>query len=60
MIYLLLKRDFEIFRICQKKVINVDELWDAAECVLSNLFLSPSLPKHQYDWLGDLCGTRES
>ncbi|KAJ7901712.1 hypothetical protein B0H14DRAFT_1250148 [Mycena olivaceomarginata] len=33
MIYLLLKRDFEIFRICQKKVINVDELWDAADTI---------------------------
>ncbi|KAJ7925171.1 hypothetical protein B0H13DRAFT_2314677 [Mycena leptocephala] len=31
MIYLLLKRDFEIFRICQKKVIHPDELWDAAD-----------------------------
>ncbi|KAJ7093941.1 hypothetical protein B0H15DRAFT_147115 [Mycena belliarum] len=30
-IYLLLKRDFEIFRICQKKVIHPDELWDAAD-----------------------------
>ncbi|KAJ6591176.1 hypothetical protein DFH09DRAFT_195515 [Mycena vulgaris] len=31
MIYLLLKRDFEIFRVCQKKVIHPDELWDAAD-----------------------------
>ncbi|KAJ7783010.1 hypothetical protein B0H16DRAFT_1495047 [Mycena metata] len=31
MIYLLLKRDFEIFRICQKQVIHPDELWDAAD-----------------------------
>ncbi|KAJ7481705.1 hypothetical protein FB451DRAFT_135256 [Mycena latifolia] len=33
LIYLLLKRDFEIFRICQKKVIHPDELWDAADTV---------------------------
>ncbi|KAJ7115777.1 hypothetical protein C8R44DRAFT_213727 [Mycena epipterygia] len=31
MIYLLLKRDFEIFRICQKKVIHPDELWDSGD-----------------------------
>ncbi|KAJ7262295.1 hypothetical protein B0H12DRAFT_1105150 [Mycena haematopus] len=33
MIYLLLKRDFEIFRICQKKVIHTEELWDAADTI---------------------------
>ncbi|KAF7361998.1 hypothetical protein MVEN_00545000 [Mycena venus] len=32
-IYLLLKRDFEIFRICQKKVIHTDELWDSADTI---------------------------
>ncbi|KAJ6593779.1 hypothetical protein B0H19DRAFT_34811 [Mycena capillaripes] len=31
MIYLLLKRDFEIFRVAQKKVLHPDELWDAAD-----------------------------
>ncbi|KAF7297297.1 hypothetical protein MIND_00962900 [Mycena indigotica] len=33
MLYLLLKRDFEIFRICQKKVIHPDELWDSADTI---------------------------
>ncbi|KAF7376029.1 hypothetical protein MSAN_00017700 [Mycena sanguinolenta] len=33
MIYLLLRRDFEIFRICQKKVIHTEELWDAADTI---------------------------
>ncbi|KAJ6499432.1 hypothetical protein C8R45DRAFT_115543 [Mycena sanguinolenta] len=33
MLYLLLKRDFEIFRICQKKVIHTEELWDAADTI---------------------------
>ncbi|KAF8210104.1 hypothetical protein K438DRAFT_140561 [Mycena galopus ATCC 62051] len=32
-IYLLLKRDFEIFRICQRKVIHTEELWDAADTI---------------------------
>ncbi|KAJ7188394.1 hypothetical protein C8R46DRAFT_19344 [Mycena filopes] len=31
LIYLLLKRDFEIFRICQTSVIHPDELWDSAD-----------------------------
>ncbi|KAJ6618743.1 hypothetical protein B0H10DRAFT_1794829 [Mycena sp. CBHHK59/15] len=31
LIYLLLQRDFEIFRICQKKAVHPDELWDAAD-----------------------------
>ncbi|KAJ7291055.1 hypothetical protein C8J57DRAFT_208463 [Mycena rebaudengoi] len=31
LIYLLLKRDFEIFRLCQKKVVHPDELWDSAD-----------------------------
>ncbi|KAJ6475237.1 hypothetical protein C8R47DRAFT_1220710 [Mycena vitilis] len=33
LIYLLLKRDFEIFRICQRQVIHPDELWDAADTI---------------------------
>ncbi|KAJ7135469.1 hypothetical protein C8R43DRAFT_1021198 [Mycena crocata] len=32
-IYLLLKRDLEIFRICQKTVIHPDELWDSADTI---------------------------
>jgi hypothetical protein len=27
--YLLLKRHFEIFRVCQTRVVSPDELWDA-------------------------------
>ncbi|KAI0325467.1 hypothetical protein GY45DRAFT_1348843 [Cubamyces sp. BRFM 1775] len=34
LLYLLLKRDFEIFRICQNMVIHRDELWDAAETIM--------------------------
>ncbi|KAJ7701822.1 hypothetical protein B0H17DRAFT_1176328 [Mycena rosella] len=33
LIYLLLKRDFEIFRIAQKHVIHVDEFWDSADTI---------------------------
>nr|GAT60452.1 predicted protein [Mycena chlorophos] len=33
MLYLLLKRDFEIFRIGQRKVIHQDELWDSADTI---------------------------
>ncbi|KAF7307764.1 hypothetical protein MKEN_01136500 [Mycena kentingensis (nom. inval.)] len=33
LLYLLLKRDFEIFRICQKMVIHTDELWDSADTI---------------------------
>ncbi|KAJ7058048.1 hypothetical protein C8F01DRAFT_1149302 [Mycena amicta] len=33
LLYLLLKRDFEIFRICQKKVVHQDELWDSADTI---------------------------
>ncbi|GBE85444.1 hypothetical protein SCP_0706310 [Sparassis crispa] len=31
LIYLLLKRDFEIMRLCRTKVVNRDELWDCAD-----------------------------
>lgn len=31
MIYLLLKRHFEIFRVCQSRAVHPDELWDAAD-----------------------------
>ncbi|KAJ7779541.1 hypothetical protein B0H14DRAFT_2631247 [Mycena olivaceomarginata] len=30
-IYLLLERHFEIFRVCQTRVVSPDELWDAAK-----------------------------
>ncbi|KAI0331154.1 hypothetical protein GY45DRAFT_1276344 [Cubamyces sp. BRFM 1775] len=33
LLYLLLKRDFEIFRLCQKMIIHKDELWDAADTI---------------------------
>lgn len=45
LIYLLLKRHFEIFRICQKHVTHSDELWDAADTVL---------------WIGDAVDDRVS
>ncbi|KAJ7437086.1 hypothetical protein B0H11DRAFT_2206778 [Mycena galericulata] len=31
LIYLLLERDFQIVRACQKKIIHPDELWDCAD-----------------------------
>ncbi|KAK7678018.1 hypothetical protein QCA50_018958 [Cerrena zonata] len=34
LIYSLMERDFEIFRIAQYKVIHVDELWDAVDNLL--------------------------
>ncbi|KAH9894903.1 hypothetical protein C8Q73DRAFT_644952 [Cubamyces lactineus] len=34
LLYLLLKRDFEIFRLCQKMIIHKDELWDAADTIV--------------------------
>ncbi|KAJ7777905.1 hypothetical protein DFH07DRAFT_730843 [Mycena maculata] len=33
LIYLLLERDFQKMRICQKTVIHLDELWDAADTI---------------------------
>ncbi|KAI0737618.1 hypothetical protein C8Q80DRAFT_1212220 [Daedaleopsis nitida] len=33
MLYLLLKKDYEVMRIARKKVINKDELWDAADTI---------------------------
>ncbi|KAJ7628556.1 hypothetical protein FB45DRAFT_40380 [Roridomyces roridus] len=32
-LYLLLQRDFERFRICQKTVLHPDEMWDASDTV---------------------------
>lgn len=34
LLYLLLKRDFEIFRLSRTKVIHKDELWDSADTIL--------------------------
>ncbi|KAI0766852.1 hypothetical protein BD413DRAFT_141493 [Trametes elegans] len=34
LLYLLLKRDFEIFRLCRKMVIHKDELWDSADTIV--------------------------
>ncbi|KAI0373412.1 hypothetical protein BV20DRAFT_937448 [Pilatotrama ljubarskyi] len=34
LLYLLLKRDFEIFRLCRKTVIHKDELWDSADTIV--------------------------
>ncbi|KAM5530344.1 hypothetical protein V8D89_015985 [Ganoderma adspersum] len=33
LLWLLLKRDFEIFRICRHTVIHQDELWDSADTI---------------------------
>ena len=33
MLYLLLKKDYEVMRIARKNVISEDELWDAADTV---------------------------
>ncbi|KAF7292835.1 VPS13 domain-containing protein [Mycena indigotica] len=33
MIYLLLEKHLEIFRVCQTRVVHADELWDAADTV---------------------------
>ena len=33
MIYLLLKKDYEVMRLARKNVINKDELWDAADTI---------------------------
>ncbi|KAI0708178.1 hypothetical protein C8T65DRAFT_211601 [Cerioporus squamosus] len=34
LLYLLLHRDFEIFRVCRTKVIHKDELWDSSDTIL--------------------------
>ncbi|KAI0666566.1 hypothetical protein C8Q78DRAFT_1107669 [Trametes maxima] len=34
LLYLLLKRDFEIFRICRKMVVHKDELWDSGDTIV--------------------------
>ena len=34
LLYLLLCRDFDIFRLCQKVVVHKDELWDSADTIL--------------------------
>ncbi|PIL33838.1 hypothetical protein GSI_03544 [Ganoderma sinense ZZ0214-1] len=34
LLWLLLSRDFEIFRLCQHTVIHKDELWDSADTIL--------------------------
>ncbi|KAI0360925.1 hypothetical protein OH77DRAFT_1517315 [Trametes cingulata] len=34
LLYLLLKRDFEIFRLCRKTVVHKDELWDSADTIV--------------------------
>ncbi|KAJ7639351.1 hypothetical protein FB45DRAFT_1024083 [Roridomyces roridus] len=33
LIYLLLERDFQIIRACQKKIVHPDELWDSADTI---------------------------
>lgn len=33
-LYLLLKRDYEIFRVCRKMVVHKDELWDSADTLV--------------------------
>ncbi|KAI0644525.1 hypothetical protein C8Q79DRAFT_777894 [Trametes meyenii] len=34
LLYLLLKRDFEIFRLCRKMVVHKDELWDSGDTIV--------------------------
>ncbi|RPD54176.1 hypothetical protein L227DRAFT_580748 [Lentinus tigrinus ALCF2SS1-6] len=34
LLYLLLRRDFEIFRVCRTRMIHKDELWDASDTIL--------------------------
>ena len=34
LLYLLLLRDFEIFRVCRTRVIHKDELWDSSDTIL--------------------------
>ncbi|KAI0661089.1 hypothetical protein C8Q70DRAFT_911215 [Cubamyces menziesii] len=34
LLYLLLKRDHQIFRLCQKMIVHKDELWDAADTIM--------------------------
>ncbi|KAI1785192.1 hypothetical protein LXA43DRAFT_1100597 [Ganoderma leucocontextum] len=34
LLWLLLRRDFEIFRLCRKTVIHKDELWDSSDTLL--------------------------
>ena len=34
LIYLLLRRDFEILRLCRTTVIHKDELWDSADTMV--------------------------
>lgn len=34
MLYLLLKRDIEIFEVAKTKVLHKDELWDSADSIL--------------------------
>ena len=34
LLWLLLRRDFEIFRLCRTTVIHKDELWDSADTLL--------------------------
>ncbi|OJT10257.1 hypothetical protein TRAPUB_13211 [Trametes pubescens] len=34
LLYLLLKRDYEIFRVCRKMVVHKDELWDSADTLV--------------------------
>ncbi|KAI0633741.1 hypothetical protein C8Q77DRAFT_1157905 [Trametes polyzona] len=34
LLYLLLKRDLEIFRLCRKMVVHKDELWDSADTMV--------------------------
>ena len=33
MLYLLLKKDYEVMRLARKKVVSKDELWDAADTI---------------------------
>ncbi len=33
MLYLLLKKDYEVMRLARTKVIHKDELWDAADTI---------------------------
>ena len=34
LLWLLLRRDFEIFRLCRNTVIHKDELWDSADTIV--------------------------
>ena len=33
LLYLLLKKDYEVMRLARKKVVSKDELWDAADTI---------------------------